>query len=65
VTYLSSTGWWQMRRSLRDFLADPGHWAGYTSDPAETETGTAWLYLGKLELYAWRWNARACWRATP
>jgi hypothetical protein len=44
-----------MRRSLRDFLADWGHWAGYSSDPAETSGPTAWLQLGRIEVYlTWR-----------
>lgn len=39
---------WQLRahRSLRDFLADPDHWIGFTDDPAETEHWCFWLEVG-------------------
>ena len=46
-----------MRRKLGDFLADSGHWAGYTADPAETAVPCAWLRLGKLEVYV-SWGPR-------
>lgn len=42
-----------MRRSLRDYLADPGHWAGWNPDPAEVTSPTAWLYIGRLRIYIW------------
>jgi hypothetical protein len=45
------------RRSLRDFLADWGHWAGYSADPAETSGPTLWLIVGKFELY-WTWRTQ-------
>lgn len=43
----------RQRRSLRDYLADPGHWAGWSNDPADMRTGTAWLKLGRLQVYVW------------
>ena len=44
------------RRSLREWLADPAHRAGYESDPAEVQTPTAWLRVGLREFYAWPWR---------
>jgi hypothetical protein len=52
------------KRKLTEFLADPGHWAGYVADPAETTRPIAWLYIGRLEIYVttptidWTWRPR-------
>lgn len=33
------------RRTLKEFLADMDHWAGYINDPAETDGPCLWLDL--------------------
>ena len=47
-------GW--LRPRMRNWLADPGHWAGVTTDPAEVASPTAWLFIGSREFYAWPWR---------
>lgn len=36
------------------WLGDFGHWAGWTADPAEVETATAWLSLHWIQVTVWR-----------
>ena len=46
-----------MRRTLSEYLADGGHWAGCITDEVLVEKPTVWLHLpARYELYAWPWT---------